>query len=205
MKSNLLLLLATVFMLASCSDKLSLMKRKYNKGFYIAKSSSVRATGKEVAEQRAKAKERDHRGEVSEKAITATVGEIMPALSAPPQKSESVSKTTTGTHRNITVQVSPDNEPLQEPINIKPLDMKKNTSVAQNLSGDSDVDMIILVILAILIPPLAVWLKDKAVSKWFWITLILCVLSFSVFFFNFGGLLWLAAMVIALLYVLDML
>lgn len=75
-----------------------------------------------------------------------------------------------------------------------------------NKGGDTDkedIKLILLVILAIFIPPLAVYLKNESIDKWFWITLILCLLSFTAFFFIFGGAFWLIAVIIALLYVFD--
>ncbi len=71
--------------------------------------------------------------------------------------------------------------------------------------GAAEVELIILILLSIFVPPLAVYLKKGAVDKWFWVTLILCLLAlFGIWAFYLGGL-WFVAFVIALLVVLDIL
>jgi uncharacterized membrane protein YqaE (UPF0057 family) len=70
---------------------------------------------------------------------------------------------------------------------------------------DEDVMLIILVILAILIPPLAVFIYEGATNR-FWIDLVLAILGFGVGFWLLGGLGWLcglAAVIYALLIVLE--
>ena len=70
---------------------------------------------------------------------------------------------------------------------------------------DDTAMLIILVILAILIPPLAVFIYEQATSR-FWIDLILAILGFGVGFWLLGGLGWLcglAAVIYALLIVLE--
>lgn len=55
---------------------------------------------------------------------------------------------------------------------------KKISRVIENRSNanSSEVDQVVLVILAILLPPLAVYLKEDAVTSNFWIDLLLCFL-----------------------------
>ncbi|MEY3237033.1 MAG: hypothetical protein RI883_1134 [Bacteroidota bacterium] len=70
---------------------------------------------------------------------------------------------------------------------------------------DDTVMLILLVVLAILIPPLAVFIYEKASTR-FWIDLILAILGFGVGFWLLGGLGWLcglAAIIYALLIVLE--
>ncbi|MFN3341828.1 MAG: YqaE/Pmp3 family membrane protein [Flavobacteriales bacterium] len=72
-------------------------------------------------------------------------------------------------------------------------------------TNGADTNTILLVILALFIPPLAVFLKDGAVSTMFWITLILCLIGGGWLWgwgYYFGGL-YLIAIILALLYVLD--
>ena len=72
-------------------------------------------------------------------------------------------------------------------------------------SSDSDAMLILELILAIFLPPIAVLLKNEGLTKWFWITLILCILSGGIWFGlaypGPGGLLWAVAVVLALCYV----
>jgi uncharacterized membrane protein YqaE (UPF0057 family) len=80
---------------------------------------------------------------------------------------------------------------------------KQNTN--KQTPVDEDVMLIILVILAILIPPLAVFIYEGATNR-FWIDLVLAILGFGVGFWLLGGLGWLcglAAVIYALLIVLE--
>lgn len=65
-----------------------------------------------------------------------------------------------------------------------------------------ETDMIVKIILAILIPPLAVYLHE-GISTYFWVTLVLFLLWAGWFWGPFFGLAGLAAIVIALLVVTD--
>jgi uncharacterized membrane protein YqaE (UPF0057 family) len=67
---------------------------------------------------------------------------------------------------------------------------------------ESDAMLILLIILAILLPPLAVLLKE-GVTKHFWIVLVLCLLAFSFVFSYFLSILWLVGIILALLSVLG--
>ena len=72
---------------------------------------------------------------------------------------------------------------------------------------DPDVMFVILIILSFFIPPLAIYLHENGTNKWFWITLILCILSggFLGWGFTPGAGLWFIAALIALLVVFDVL
>ena len=69
--------------------------------------------------------------------------------------------------------------------------------------SESDIKLVVLVVLSILIPPLAIYLKTEQTNSWFWISLGLCLASLFVFFFSLAGLIWLTAIAIALLVVFD--
>jgi uncharacterized membrane protein YqaE (UPF0057 family) len=80
---------------------------------------------------------------------------------------------------------------------------KQNTN--KQTPVDEDVMFIILIILAFLIPPLAVFIYEGATNR-FWIDLVLAILGFGVGFWLLGGLGWLcglAAVIYALLIVLE--
>ncbi|WP_207496706.1 YqaE/Pmp3 family membrane protein [Aridibaculum aurantiacum] len=51
----------------------------------------------------------------------------------------------------------------------------------QKAAGDADVNMLLLVLLAILIPPLAVYLHEGEINTKFWISLLLTILGFALF------------------------
>lgn len=75
----------------------------------------------------------------------------------------------------------------------------KEFRARKNMREDGDVELLLLVILAILLPPLAVWLKEGEINVKFWISLILSLLVFLLWP------LWLIAVAYALLVVFEVL
>lgn len=123
-----------------------------------------------------------------------------------PVASEKISATTNEITSQETGSDMISNEPVQNGsiASSENADAMSNSSDATN--GGADTNTILLVILAILLPPLAVYLKDGSASTLFWITLILCLIGGGPFFGWYGGYffgLWGIAMILALLRVLD--
>lgn len=82
---------------------------------------------------------------------------------------------------------------------------KNSTKKKSSKAPAGDVELILLVILALIIPPLAVFIYEGATQR-FWIDLILAILGFGVGFWLLGGLGWvcgLIAVIYALLIVLE--
>jgi len=79
-------------------------------------------------------------------------------------------------------------------------------SAQPNKAAEAGLITIVLVILALFIPPLAVLLKDMELSSAFWLNLLLCVLGAVLYslFGVLGGLLFLIAVIHAILYILEM-
>lgn len=78
----------------------------------------------------------------------------------------------------------------------------KNSSPTNGLDGDGM--FILLLILTVILPPLAVYLKDSGITGLFWVTLILCLVSGGGFIgigILYSG--WFIAFLLALLRVLD--
>lgn len=73
---------------------------------------------------------------------------------------------------------------------------------ARKAGSDADVNTLILVVLAILLPPLAVYLHEQETNTKFWVTLLLFLLGIAGAVF-FSWLLIFAAVVFALLVVLG--
>lgn len=73
----------------------------------------------------------------------------------------------------------------------------KEYRAKKKMRDDGDVELLLLVILAILLPPLAVFLKEGELNVKFWISLILSLLVFLLWP------LWLIAVAYALLVVFD--
>jgi uncharacterized membrane protein YqaE (UPF0057 family) len=87
----------------------------------------------------------------------------------------------------------------------KQLSTKNATKQHRSNAPAGDVELILLVILALLIPPLAVFLFEGS-SQRFWIDLILALVGYGVGFWLLGGLGWICALVsviYALLIVLE--
>jgi uncharacterized membrane protein YqaE (UPF0057 family) len=72
---------------------------------------------------------------------------------------------------------------------------------------DADAKFIIIVLLAIFLPPVGIFLKNNnQVNNWFWLTLVLCLLAllgFGLLIPAIGPILWVAAAAIAILFVFD--
>jgi uncharacterized membrane protein YqaE (UPF0057 family) len=112
-------------------------------------------------------------------------------------KSEKV-KRTNANDLNI---VSWSNNTREKVAEIKQLQKEKQAS---KKAADDTVMLVLLVILAFIIPPLAVFIYEGATSR-FWIDLILAIIGFGVGFWLLGGIGWLAglaAVIYALLIVL---
>ena len=97
--------------------------------------------------------------------------------------------------------VSWSNNTREKVAEIKQLQKEKQAS---KKAADDTVMLVLLVILAFIIPPLAVFIYEGATSR-FWIDLILAIIGFGVGFWLLGGIGWLAglaAVIYALLIVL---
>jgi uncharacterized membrane protein YqaE (UPF0057 family) len=209
MLNKILIPLAAIVMLASCSSEYTIAKRKYNKGYYIASSKKHQA--KPVQEAGTIVKVAKAEQSMNNNIQTSAPETIdVKVNTSKSQKAET--KAILTTFNSLSAKKNIGNTALQT---VKSVEFIKNLNKpsfkaivlppAKKSSSDADLELILLVILAIFIPPLAVYLKDNGISKWFWVTLILCLFSFSVFYFAFGGTLWLAAVIIALMRVLDLL
>ena len=204
MKTNVVIIVATLLFLSACSNKFSLVKRKYNKGYYVSvnKKATTPHTNERATQRSPETPEKvavevvpsqfktNHTTQSSKPPVN-VVSSAKPKPSANSKKNgvEIVAATN---NQQVTFETSSD---------IKPVPAAEKSRAG---ASDSDVHLVLLVILAILIPPLAVYLKNKTIDMWFWLTLILFLVGYGIVFINgFGGLLALAAIVIALLYVFD--
>ncbi len=199
---NLLIILSAAVLLTSCGGS-GFLNRKYTKGIYhggISKAS----------------KPKSHNNTELAKAPALTITEKQ--LELAPTKEVEVNKETKPS--TVAVAAIKTNKKANQFSSVL-VDQFKPRSIATIItkakqerilteavnkngsSSQSDVKLIILVILAIFLPPLACYLKEKTTNTWFWVTLILCLLVFSYWFFHLGGLAWLIAEIIAILYIFD--
>jgi uncharacterized membrane protein YqaE (UPF0057 family) len=78
----------------------------------------------------------------------------------------------------------------------------KNLRAAKKRGEEVDTNTVLLVLLAIILPPVAVYLHEGTTNTKFWITLLLTVLGITGFFI-FGWYAYLAAVIYALIIVLG--
>lgn len=95
-------------------------------------------------------------------------------------------------------------------ISFKKSEIRKEAKKAPQNSyrGEPALMLFLAVVASVFFPPLGVYIKDHRTNKWFWITLLLCLSAGGITFLYTGGLwalFWLAAVVIALMVVFDIL
>jgi uncharacterized membrane protein YqaE (UPF0057 family) len=185
-------------------------KRKYTGGVYWDRTEKLKTT-KDNGEEEFdifRSEEENQRKYVS----TTTIRTDAPAdyvttdlASASVDGAENLNastKTTETVGTVVAVEENTTEQDVQAPVKKKTAKQlsKKNS----NVPADSDVMLILLVILAIIIPPLAVFIYEGASTR-FIIDLILAILGWGAFGI-FGGIFWLcglAAIIYALLIVLG--
>jgi uncharacterized membrane protein YqaE (UPF0057 family) len=189
-------------------------KRKYTGGVYWDRTERVKTTKAEKEEEEFdifRINEESQKKYVSsttiynEDRVVASSVDATPAFDS--KKSVLIEATAVGSNSEkaastSTVEVNKETKDQTKADQNKSKELtKKKTSKAPA----GDVNTILLVILAIIIPPLAVFLFEGASSR-FWIDLILALIGWGVGFWLLGGLGWicgLAAIIYALLIVLG--
>lgn len=190
MKKILFLVIATV-LFSSCGNQLTVMKRHYNKGFYVHHSKSsdsssdrISPAKKELAVQIPAGMTAGHlQSSVSMKKITACLKESSPEAGAGRTFQQKMQEHIRNEKK----------EALPQRFQVLPVATKLESKSSSANSG-SDVDLLILVILCLFpfINLIAIYLKDgKDITMNFWICLILDILFF------------LPGIIFALLVVLD--
>ena len=207
-----LILIFPAILIFSCRSA-DLMKRRYSAGFYLSHS------GKPVLPKSVEVKNHTNHSSVAHHSV-ASPGLLSvasahektekPVLSQAYLHEPMVSNAHSSVMTNIT-QRSANN-------NLSASTSTENLKTANDFSGrvspktesakppplDEEGMFILLLILSLIVPPLAIYLKNKKFNRWFWISLICCLLAGGIFF-NAGvlGTAWIAAFLIALLYVLE--
>lgn len=197
------ILLGGIFFFSSCAQDrgLTIEKRRYGKGFYVHVSGKpeTKAEKNTVAEEQSALVQENELPAAEQKTAF--------------NKNNTATQMAESERSAFTVQLHPEKKkpvPVspakkateqKQPVKEKLKKVLKKTPLSQ---PDGDLDQIIMVILALLIPPLAVYLKE-GLSKRFWVDLI-CYLLGGAFFLTpyfYGGGLLLFAVVFAILIVLD--
>lgn len=196
----------------------SIQKRKYTKGFYHNKNRGFKSAEDKTANELTLQEETTDEAAVSpleKKSVQTTVLQQNKTIrndQAQPQqpqrsdeKSAPKKKATPSKKESKTTPVRQRKQREHEYY----VPMKEKAEMAKNMaagSSESGAMLVLLVILAIIIPPLAVGIYEGITTR-FWIDLILAIVGFGIGFALFGGgIAWLcglAAVIYALLIVLG--
>jgi len=163
MLQKILLPLITVLLLSACAGKLSLVKRKYNKGYYVSTSGKHNTTKKEIV---AKNKPVKAIGEpfvatetiVSKPTSDETIATSVKTIPAP-EKGGSAQKNKFNSRVTASAQIHND-DVYRQTLNFKPVKTSKLHKTKKG--GDADANLIVLVILCFLwfFNLIAVYIKD---------------------------------------------
>jgi uncharacterized membrane protein YqaE (UPF0057 family) len=178
MKKHLSIIVVIVAsgLLFSCKNSVELVKRHYGNGYYLSVNKAVKHKTAEQAKNEKVANTELKKVLVNvanEKSITETVKET-PVITA-----SSANAPYVVAHKQSNPPSSVDLNTAKKLIlwNSKYTDTQKNKITRKSLNGGSSgVNDIVLIILCLLIPPLAVYLKENSIGVHFWIDLILCFL-----------------------------
>lgn len=204
--TTLILIAVSMF---SC-NVLDITKRRYNNGFYVSKSSFKKQSNSVSAVTETISKESNEQLEIANSALLPVSLEVentknelstsSPIAFASKDESKGVEEVKNAPLFKTKSSKASINRLQEKEAKILNKIAKKNTQGA----SDADVQLVLLVVLAILLPPIAVYLK-RGIDTLFWITLLLFLLAVSsLIFFPLGGLAGLVAVVLALLAVFDM-
>jgi|GEM_PF-478099 len=180
-KSTLFFVLAalTGLFLSSCSSfrDLNIEKRRYNKGFHVSVRDQKAGAGTSLAREQARA------------AVEQTmIVQEVPSVNDEPQAVAALQPLATAkpaakawAHaRTKTESQSEPAAPSRAQVRKAVKEMLKRDSVSQekNTQAPADSTTILLVILAILLPPVAVLIYEDGLTSKFWISLLLTLLLF---------------------------
>lgn len=202
-----------VFVISSCAtsnDVVSghlITKRKYNKGFHLNLNKSYN-----TAKSLKQADEVENEASILvESEIETTQNEVNTSYStvtmeenAQAQASNSIDFIADSPKEEVNISEKIIREEQTKPISQKAKKIikfveKTKEKESSSKGSDSDIKLVLLVILAFIISPLAMYLADGQTDIWFILDLILYLLWFSIFFVGNLYLTGLAAVVIALL------
>ncbi|MCH2234832.1 MAG: hypothetical protein MK078_11335 [Crocinitomicaceae bacterium] len=208
-----LAILATFASCATNNDVVSngpFQKRKYLKGVYFEKSGAKGFGNKEIVEDEiAEVENNDNSEKLSYNETTTSENENLPNELTEVEASENeiffekeeveINKGTIADKYSplITTREVKD---VRRKLDKNPLSVRKTTESSS--AAESGAMLILLVLLCLILPPLAILIYSGA-TTWFWIDLLLLLLAIGFFFLPFLGGAGLAAVIIALLVIFD--
>lgn len=219
------LLIVFAFILGACGSSNSVVnnhlisKRKYTKGFHVNKRSNLKS---DKGEEEVVALKKDSNKEVvkstrknaiESKETSIQPKEVMAALQT--KESNSSASEGPGSTNSVSLSDGPDQDGSTREARVEKNEVNSNesntsskTTKSKDLTRSPDLGdpimLILAIILALIIPPLAI-LIFKGVSTWFWVDLLLFIIGIGGFFL-LSGLGWacaVAAIVIAFLVIFD--
>jgi uncharacterized membrane protein YqaE (UPF0057 family)/urease gamma subunit len=211
-----LLIVSAVLMLLSSCGSLSITQKRYSRGlnidWFVAKDDAAPAkTSKKkqtpvkselIAVENSQVKQDKASEQVAEVVETIQVEMATPEIAIPELKQLPASN-------KPAIELSKVTKELPGSVVSKKESKSKLNRVKQTLKAakkaDADVETLVLIILAILIPPLAVFLYYMELNGQFWLSILLVILAAIAFFLVISKLIYLAAIIHALLVVLGML
>ncbi|MFP5471189.1 MAG: YqaE/Pmp3 family membrane protein [Bacteroidia bacterium] len=202
--SKLILGIATsVIILSSCS--VSIHKRQHGKGYFITSTKKIKAPNTTVRNEKIEETQVAKHEEI--KTSTPILGQPTVIASVEKHSIENnikLSEVSTKEIRNnntVVIQAK-QNSLAKEKMGVTKIFSSLNKNI--NTEVDTDEKMVLLVILAIFLSPVAVYIKTGGATSQFWIDLIAWLIGISGFwFFQLAGLAMLFAIVYALLIVFD--
>lgn len=215
---NLVFMLAAMsaIMLSSCSQKFSVSKRRYNKGFHWASSKSPDGIKKSGKQENNKAiacqdNKQDNSSPETINNITST-SQTFKSSNIAQELVKLKNQTGSNQHGNIKPLTANNIKATDKDnagfVTTKPsFKTVEKALVNSNLlkkNQSSDTKLILCVIIAIFIPPLGMFLWKQDADIWFIIDLILFLFIFTWFYWGGPGLIGLAAIVIALFRIFDL-
>lgn len=200
-------LLFPLLLLVSCNS-FDMLKRRYTGGYYVHHSGK-RNTAEKEKKQSAIAVSEEKNTEagiaaVKNEPVVTTDNSTADNAIAPEAKETGVSKAGKYVAEKNDNAVAAKEKETGEDFPFYEREMYEQGEFTVDGALDEDGKFVLMLILSLLLPPLAVYLKQEKVTVWFWVTLILCLLS-GVGLVGIGLLYsgWFIAFVIALLVVLD--
>lgn len=210
-----LALLAVFTSCATSNDVVSdglFQKRKYRKGVYFEKSGANGLDKKEAIEDDIAEVIEDESNTSTEASYSA---EVSVDLNNLPDEISSIEETDISTIDTEEIINSENNDFSEKssPLNLfkdfkdvrntfdrQPL--KVRTSPEASAAAESGAMLVLLIILCLILPPVAIAIYS-GITTWFWIDLLLVLLSAGFFLLPYLGGAWLAAVIIAFLVIFD--
>lgn len=171
MKKTIAILAVIGIIFSSCNGKYTIAKRKYNKGFYVSKSST-NSTKPGVAQS--KPVKINTQEEKIETVVVAKSIEIAPLKTiTPPVSNEINSYVKSPSHGPAIASISKNNYSNTKEIKSLKVEHTKTTVKSNLRKGDSNLIVMVILSLFPILCLIAVYMHDSGITLNFWIDLLL--------------------------------